>query len=152
MDLDRLWAKSNTVHWIFQARILEWVAISFSRSSSQPRHQSQVSHDLGRRFTVWATGEMRNESQEAELVTAESKDREEQEGTPNWRLQQNKEKNELYVSIEFRGKMTYKFQWLLRLASLDYSAVPQLALRMIRLSHWEYLKLWIYYVVDCREV
>ena len=33
----------SSVHGIFQARILEWVAISFSRESSQPRDQTQVS-------------------------------------------------------------------------------------------------------------
>ena len=33
-----------SVHRILQARILEWVAISFSRGSSQPRDQTQVSH------------------------------------------------------------------------------------------------------------
>ena len=32
-----------TVHGILQARILEWVAFPFSRGSSQPRDQSQVS-------------------------------------------------------------------------------------------------------------
>ena len=32
------------VHGILQARILEWVAIAFSRGSSQPRDQTQVSH------------------------------------------------------------------------------------------------------------
>ena len=37
---------------ILQARILEWVAISFSRGSSQPRDQTQVSHFAGRFFTV----------------------------------------------------------------------------------------------------
>ena len=39
-------------HGIFQARILEWVAISFSRESSQPRDQTQVSHIVGRCFTI----------------------------------------------------------------------------------------------------
>ena len=39
------------VHGILQARILEWVAISFSRGSSQPRDQTQVSHIAGRFFT-----------------------------------------------------------------------------------------------------
>jgi len=34
----------HTVHGILQARILEWVAFSFSRGSSQPRGQTQVSH------------------------------------------------------------------------------------------------------------
>ena len=40
------------VHGIFQARILEWVAISFSRGSSQPRDRTWVSQTAGRYFTV----------------------------------------------------------------------------------------------------
>ena len=44
-------------HGIFQARILEWVAISFSRGSFQPRDQTQVSRIAGRHFNLWATGE-----------------------------------------------------------------------------------------------
>ena len=36
---------------ILQARILEWVAFPFSRGSSQPRNQTQVSHIAGRFFT-----------------------------------------------------------------------------------------------------
>ena len=39
-----------SVHGILQARILEWVAISFSRGSSQPRDGTQVSHTAGRYF------------------------------------------------------------------------------------------------------
>ena len=42
---------------IFQARVLEWVAISFSRGSSWPRDWTQVSHIAGRLFTIWATRE-----------------------------------------------------------------------------------------------
>ena len=42
---------------ILQARILEWVAISFSRGSSQLRNWTQVSWIAGRFFTLWATGE-----------------------------------------------------------------------------------------------
>ena len=41
----------HTVHRILQARILEWVAIPFSRVSSQPRDQTQVSHIAGGFFT-----------------------------------------------------------------------------------------------------
>ena len=37
---------------IFQARILEWVAMPSSRGSSQPRDQTQVSHIAGEFFTV----------------------------------------------------------------------------------------------------
>ena len=40
-----------SVHGIFQARILEWVAISFSRRSSRPRDQTCVSCLAGRFFT-----------------------------------------------------------------------------------------------------
>ena len=40
-----------TVHEILQARILEWVAFSFSRGSSQPRDWTQVSSIAGRFFT-----------------------------------------------------------------------------------------------------
>ena len=43
---------NSSVHGIFQARVWEWVAISFSRGSSQPRNQTQVSHIVGRHFTV----------------------------------------------------------------------------------------------------
>ena len=40
-----------TVHGILQARILEWVAVPFSRGSSQPRDRTQVSRITGRFFT-----------------------------------------------------------------------------------------------------
>ena len=45
-----------SVHGILQARILEWVTISFSRESSWPRDQTRVSGIRGRRFNLWATG------------------------------------------------------------------------------------------------
>ena len=46
----------SSVHGIFQARILKWVAISFSRASSPPRNQTNISC-LGRGFfTCRATG------------------------------------------------------------------------------------------------
>ena len=44
-----------SVHGILQARILQWVAIHFSRGSSWPRDQTQVSHIAGRFFTIWTT-------------------------------------------------------------------------------------------------
>ena len=42
----------SSVYGIFQARILEWVAISFSRRSSRPRDQARVFCVAGRCFTV----------------------------------------------------------------------------------------------------
>ena len=46
-----------TAHGILQARILEWVAFPFSRGSSQPRDQTQVSCIAGRFFISWSTRE-----------------------------------------------------------------------------------------------
>ena len=43
----------SSIHGIFRARILEWVVISSSRRSSQPRDWSLVSFIVGRRFTMW---------------------------------------------------------------------------------------------------
>ena len=42
----------SSVHGIFQAIVLEWIAISFSRGSSQPRARTRVFHIIDRRFTV----------------------------------------------------------------------------------------------------
>ena len=47
---------SSSVHGILQTRILEWVAIPFSRGSSWPRDQTWVSHIAGR-FFHWTTKE-----------------------------------------------------------------------------------------------
>ena len=47
----------SSVLGILQARILEWVAISFSRGSSWPRDWTQDSPSAGRCFTDWAMQE-----------------------------------------------------------------------------------------------
>ena len=46
-----------TVHGILWARILKWIAVPFSRGSSQPRDQTQVCCIAGGFFTSWATRE-----------------------------------------------------------------------------------------------
>ena len=45
----------SSVHSLLQARILEWLAIPFSRGSSQPRDQTWVSCIAGIFFAIWAT-------------------------------------------------------------------------------------------------
>ena len=50
------------VHGILLARILEWVAFPFSRGSSQPRDQTQVSHIAGRFFTSWGSREAQKDA------------------------------------------------------------------------------------------
>ena len=48
----------SSVHGIFQARILKWVAFPFSRGSSQPRDRTQVSWITGGFFIIWAPREV----------------------------------------------------------------------------------------------
>ena len=47
--------RGSSVHGIFQARVLELVAIAFSRWSSWPRDRTRVYHIVGRHFTFWAS-------------------------------------------------------------------------------------------------
>ena len=47
----------SSVRGILQTRMLEWVAILFSRASSRSRDWTQISCIAGRFFTVWATRE-----------------------------------------------------------------------------------------------
>ena len=47
----------SSIYGIFQARVLEWIAISFSRGSPLPRNRTWVSRIAGWRFTFWATRE-----------------------------------------------------------------------------------------------
>ena len=63
-SLSRVWLfvtlcspPGSPVHGILQARVLEWIAISFSRASSRPRDWTQFSCIAGRRFNLWATRE-----------------------------------------------------------------------------------------------
>ena len=48
----------SSVHGISQAKILDWVAISFSRGSSQPRDQTHVSCITGRFFITEPLGSL----------------------------------------------------------------------------------------------
>ena len=48
-------SSGSSVHGILQARILEWVAIPFSKGSSWPRDRTWVSRFAGRFSTVWPT-------------------------------------------------------------------------------------------------
>ena len=52
------WDPMDSSHEIFKARVLEWVVSSFSRGSSRPRDLTQVSHIVGRRFTLCTTREV----------------------------------------------------------------------------------------------
>ena len=45
----------SSVHGILQARILEWATIPFSKETSWPKDQAQVSYIADGLFTIWAT-------------------------------------------------------------------------------------------------
>ena len=47
----------SSLHGILWEKVLEWVAISFSRGSSRPRDRTRVSRIPGRLFNLWATRE-----------------------------------------------------------------------------------------------
>ena len=54
---DSLWPHGLYSPWNSLGQNKEWVAFPFSRGSSQPRHQTQVSHIAGGFFTSWAIRE-----------------------------------------------------------------------------------------------
>ena len=60
----------SSIHGILQTRVLEWVAISFSRGSSRPRDRTQSVCIVGRRFTIWATREVPLEDISKRLTSA----------------------------------------------------------------------------------
>ena len=59
------------VHGIFQARILEWVAISFSSACFQPENQTWISCIASRFFTVWAAREAQEVKFQLEVLEIE---------------------------------------------------------------------------------
>ena len=64
-----------SVHGISQARILEWIAISFSRGSSQPRDWILISC-IGRWILChWATGKPKEEFMLQEIISQSQKDK-----------------------------------------------------------------------------
>ena len=70
---------------ILQARILEWVAISFSRGAPQPRDRTQVSRIAGRRFNLWSTREV-SKVQQKTCLLGEQRSRASSILTLSWRI------------------------------------------------------------------
>ena len=62
-------SRDYAVCGILQARILEWVAVPFSRGSSQPMDRTLVSHIAGGFFTSWATREAQLNSNDNSIKT-----------------------------------------------------------------------------------
>ena len=62
----------SSIHGIFQARVLEWAAIAFSRGSSQPRDRTRVSCIAGRYLPTCATREVYTVAQKGLLFSNSS--------------------------------------------------------------------------------
>ena len=92
----------TVVHGILQARILEWVAVSFPRESSQPRHQTQVSHIAGGFFTSWDT---RESYQKQEL--------EDNEDCRGWSMAVSKKAGGIRIPVWFNTHPIYNNKYLL---------------------------------------
>ena len=82
--------------WNFQARTLEWIAVPFSRASSQPSNWTQVSHIAGGFFTNWATEEAQkgafvspsgNPTQVSHVTGRDTDHYTKKEGATTWPLQ-----------------------------------------------------------------
>ena len=73
----------SSVHGILQERIMEWVAIPFSRGSSQPRDWAQVSGIAGGFFTIWATWETMVKLRETHFISG-AKEGFSQKGHLSW--------------------------------------------------------------------
>ena len=77
----------SSFHGILQARVLEWVAISFSRGSSQLRDQTRVSHIPGRHFNLRAIREAHISNSEGKVFLVEIETQrhgEEKQGERAW--------------------------------------------------------------------
>ena len=89
----------SSLHGILQARVLEWVAISFSRGSSQPRDWTRVSCIAGRCFNLWATRTAKKVSPTAFLVFSPA-------------MQHlSKEMLQSFLSCVLTFTFTYSFPW-----------------------------------------
>ena len=100
-----------TVHGILQARILEWVAIPFSRGSSQPRDQTQVSCISGRFFTSWATREALYYSLEHTIHVNFCNKAQKLRGLPKWFSGKEYTCNAHTLSLNFSLAHSDGLQW-----------------------------------------
>ena len=124
--------------WDFQARVLEWVTISFSRGSSWPRDQTQVSCIAGRRFTLWATREASVFSEYTEKNKLHSR------RTGNEADLETKNENKLmsgtvhpfgfslfrhlHSHALWKQKVPYKYEWFHKICLHSYTFFPAFSL------------------------
>ena len=96
-----------SVHGILQARVLEWVAISFSRGSSKPRDRTQVSHIAGRRFNLWATRQVKDDGKLQQPNSGRTRNNLDLPGMKVWVIYVIKNHNQQRCLLSERGNTEY---------------------------------------------
>ena len=125
----------SSVHVISQARILEWVAISFSKGSSLPRDRTHISCIVGRFFTTEPPGK-------PQPLETQSQTRRKQTypHLPTWDSIRNKGKGRSWHSIVVFHLLIHKLQvkyWLsLTMIWLWSIASPHISFQMAPMLRW----------------
>ena len=91
----------SSIHGIFQARVLKWVATSFSRGSSRPRHRTQVSHIAGRRLPSEPPGKGSRFGKETGTISKYKRQKQELNSNPDTRVMV------FYFTIFIKEQVTY---------------------------------------------
>ena len=125
-----------SVHGIFQARIMEWVAISFSRGSFWPRDWSRVCCFAGRHFTIWATREIVFFSHNAHIIYERHYDLWSKTQTLQCRLPQSQSQHHIY-QLFLLGK------WLAMVIFSDYwTSIEYLLDNSLLRAGWSWSKIF----------
>ena len=124
----------SSLHGILQARVLEWVAISFSRGSSRPRDRIPVSCIPGRRFNLWATTE-------AHLPFIYSPS---PSTASTWQLPLTHSKNLTILLIDASCKWNHAafvfYKWFISLSTISSSFISVIYFRIsyFSLNYWSW--------------
>ena len=125
--------------WNSPGRMLEWVAFPFSRGSSQPRDQAQVSHIAGGFFTSWATREAQDNSLLQGIFLTQGLN----PGLPHcrWTLYQLSHKGSPRIPIELWEKPKCSINYIQQLFHLPENCRMRSCLLLSRVT--------LCYLLDC---
>ena len=103
----------SSVHRILQARILEWVAIPFSRGSFRPTDITHISRNAGRFFTIWATREALKQLTQQHQAWPTDLEMSAALGSLHqaWRLRTQGQRVSLFASFPFPSSDVFGIRW-----------------------------------------
>ena len=126
----------SSVHGILQAKILEWVAISFSRRSSQPSDKAWVSCIAGRFFTLWAISILGSPKYRPYVVPTYN-------WYQDWRAWKKKEAN-CPESIKLLEENIGKTLSDINLSRILYDPSPRISEIKAKINKWDLIKIKIF--------